>query len=214
MIIVLVYKGVINEVGIFFFGYIEFFVDFIYIVQVVMMLVICGLCVVLVIIYLLLCEVVDVISDECLFWVVCIFYVDLCDKFGIVYLCILVCGFNLYVGEGGYLGWEEIEVIEFCFECLCGEGFDLVGLLLVDILFIFKYLEYCDVVLVMYYDQGFFVFKYKGFGVVVNVIFGLLIICIFVDYGIVFDLVGSGCIDSGSLQVVLEIVYQMVVSCC
>lgn len=79
------------------------------------MLVIEEFCVVLVMMYLLLCDIVDVIIFVFLYEVIVILYYDLWIKFGIVELCILVCGLNLYVGEGGYMGMEEIDIIILVF---------------------------------------------------------------------------------------------------
>lgn len=56
--------------------------------------------------------------------------------------------------------------------------------------------------------------KYVMFGEGINVMFGLLIICMLVDYGIVFDLVGMGCVDLGSMIVVFDMVVMMVCYCC
>lgn len=109
-------------------------------------------CVVLVIIYLLLCEVVDVIIVFSLEYILCMVYVVLCCEFGLFVLCIVVFGLNLYVGEDGYLGCEELDLVILLLQCLCVEGMDLVGLLLVDIVFLLVKLVGFDIVLVMYYD--------------------------------------------------------------
>lgn len=52
--------------------------------------------------------------------------------------------------------------------------------------------------------------KYKGFGVLVNIMLGLFFVCILVDYGIVLDLVGIGEVDVGSFRKVLEKVIEFV----
>lgn len=52
--------------------------------------------------------------------------------------------------------------------------------------------------------------KYKGFGVLVNIMLGLFFIWILVDYGIVFDFVGLGNVDFGSFRKVLEKVIEFV----
>lgn len=176
------------------------------------MLVIEEFCVVLVMMYLLLCDIVDVIIFVFLYEVIVILYYDLWIKFGIVELCILVCGLNLYVGEGGYMGMEEIDIIILVFNELWVQGMKFNGLLFVDILFQLKYFDNVDVVLVMYYDQGFFVLKYQGFGCGVNIMLGLFFICILVDYGIVFELVGCGKVDVGSFIMVFNFVIKMIVN--
>lgn len=212
LVIGLVYKGNINDVGIVFIGYIEFFEECVKVSKVVMMLVIEELWVVLVIIYLLLKVISEVIIFELLCEIIIIFDYDLCMKFGIVQLYVLVCGFNLYVGEGGYMGIEEIDIIILVLEEMCVKGMNFSGLLLVDIFFQLKYFDYVDVVFVMYYDQGLFVLKYQGFGCGVNIMFGLFFICIFVDYGIVLELVGQGKVDVGSFIMVFNFVIKMIVN--
>lgn len=159
IVMVLVQKSMINDVGVLFIGYIEYLVECSYMLCVVMMFV--GLqlvydnvmlCVVLVMMYLLLCEVLDVIMfmvfDEMLDIVQC----DLYMCFGLVVLCIFVMGLNLYVGELGYFGCEEIEVIELVIVCVCVCEIDVYGLYFVDMLFQLCFLVDVDCVLVMYYD--------------------------------------------------------------
>lgn len=50
----------------------------------------------------------------------------------------------------------------------------------------------------MYYDQVFVLVKIIGFDDSVNIMFGLFFIRIFLDYGMVYSLVGMGnvCVDS------------------
>lgn len=202
VVIGLVYKVVINQGGIVYSGIIELLVGQVG-VEVVMMFVNDIVCVVLVIMYLFLCVVVDVIIVEGLMVILYIVYVVLCCEFGIVMLCIVVFGLNLYVGEDGYLGCEELDLIILLLDWLWVQGMDLVGLLLVDIVFLLVRLIGFDIVLVMYYDQGLLVFKYSGFEQVVNIILGLFYLCVVVDYGIVLELVGWGIVDFFSLFVVM-----------
>ncbi|QBF28813.1 4-hydroxythreonine-4-phosphate dehydrogenase PdxA [Pseudomonas tructae] len=209
MITAPVHKGVINESGIAFSGHTEFLADLTSTEQVVMMLATRGLRVALVTTHLPLREVADAITSERLERVTRILHSDLQHKFGIANPRILVCGLNPHAGEGGHLGFEEIDTIEPTLARLRREGMDLRGPLPADTLFTPKYLEHCDAVLAMYHDQGLPVLKYKGFGAAVNVTLGLPIIRTSVDHGTALDLAGSGKIDTGSLQVALETAYQM-----
>ncbi|MCW2102689.1 UNVERIFIED_ORG: 4-hydroxythreonine-4-phosphate dehydrogenase [Pseudomonas psychrophila] len=209
MITAPVHKGVINEGGIAFSGHTEFLADLTGTEQVVMMLATRGLRVALVTTHLPLRQVADAITPERITRVTRILHADLQHKFGIAQPRILVCGLNPHAGEGGHLGFEEIDIIEPTLERLRSEGMDLRGPLPADTLFTPKYLEHCDAVLAMYHDQGLPVLKYKGFGAAVNITLGLPIIRTSVDHGTALDLAGSGKIDTGSLQVALETAYQM-----
>ena len=209
MITAPVHKGVINEGGIAFSGHTEFLADLTHTEQVVMMLATRGLRVALVTTHLPLRQVADAITPERITRVTRILHADLQHKFGIAQPRILVCGLNPHAGEGGHLGFEEIDIIEPTLERLRSEGIDLRGPLPADTLFTPKYLEHCDAVLAMYHDQGLPVLKYKGFGAAVNITLGLPIIRTSVDHGTALDLAGSGKIDTGSLQVALETAYQM-----
>ena len=209
MITAPVHKGVINEGGIAFSGHTEFLADLTGTEQVVMMLATRGLRVALVTTHLPLRQVADAITPERITRVTRILHADLQHKFGIAQPRILVCGLNPHAGEGGHLGFEEIDIIEPTLERLRSEGMDLRGPLPADTLFTPKYLEHCDAVLAMYHDQGLPVLKYKGFGAAVNVTLGLPIIRTSVDHGTALDLAGSGKIDTGSLHVALETAYQM-----
>jgi len=200
---------VINEGGIAFSGHTEFLADLTGTEQVVMMLATRGLRVALVTTHLPLRQVADAITPERITRVTRILHADLQHKFGIAQPRILVCGLNPHAGEGGHLGFEEIDIIEPTLERLRSEGMDLRGPLPADTLFTPKYLEHCDAVLAMYHDQGLPVLKYKGFGAAVNITLGLPIIRTSVDHGTALDLAGSGKIDTGSLQVALETAYQM-----
>ncbi|KYP97684.1 4-hydroxythreonine-4-phosphate dehydrogenase, partial [Sodalis-like endosymbiont of Proechinophthirus fluctus] len=56
-------------------------------------------------------------------------------QFGIAQPCIYVCGLNPHAGEGGHMGWEEIEVITPALDTLRTKGYNLVGPLPADTLF-------------------------------------------------------------------------------
>ncbi|MCL4409113.1 MAG: 4-hydroxythreonine-4-phosphate dehydrogenase PdxA, partial [Gammaproteobacteria bacterium] len=108
-------------------------------------------------------------------------------------------------GEGGHLGYEEIDVIAPTLEQLRQEyGYQLSEPLPADTIFQPKYLENADVVLAMYHDQGLPVLKYKGFGAAVNITLGLPFVRTSVDHGTALDLAGTGQGDSGSFKIALE----------
>lgn len=200
---VLFNKVVFYAVGYDFFGYIELLVYFIGVGEVLMMFMIDCLWVIYVTMYIGLFDAIEWIElgfvERMIF---CGVQVLCCV--GIVELRIVVCGINLYVGEGGLFGCGEEEIkLVFAIVVVCAVGIDAQGLLLVDMIFYCVVRGDFDLVVVMYYDQGYALIKVLGFEYGVNVIVGLLIVRILVDYGIVFDIVGIGVVDFSSMIEVL-----------
>ncbi|MEN9757576.1 MAG: hypothetical protein RL755_1763 [Pseudomonadota bacterium] len=203
-----VHKGIINEAGMPFTGHTEYIAN---ITQgnPVMMLATEGLRVALVTTHLPLSEVSEAITPDTLESVIRVLHHDLITCFGIADPIILVCGLNPHAGENGYLGREEIDVIDPVLEKLRAEGMNLQGALPADSLFTPKYLNDADAVLAMYHDQGLPVLKYKGFGNAVNITLGLPIIRTSVDHGTALDIAGSGRSDIGSLQYAVKTALTM-----
>ncbi|WP_119393393.1 4-hydroxythreonine-4-phosphate dehydrogenase PdxA [Salinibius halmophilus] len=203
------HKGVINDAGYTFSGHTEFFQERCGVERVVMMLACPGLRVALVTTHLPLRDIADAITEQRLTQVATILHQDLQQSFGISAPKILVCGLNPHAGEGGYLGREEIEVIDPTLRKLCEQGMDFSQSLPADTLFTPKYLDNCDAVLAMYHDQGLPVLKHKGFGQAVNITLGLPIIRTSVDHGTALDLAGCGNIDSGSFVAAVQQAQEM-----
>ena len=203
-----VHKGIINDAGFAFTGHTEFIAD-ITGGNPVMMLATPGLRVALVTIHLPLSEVPTAITRNRLRQVIRTLDHDLRTRFSIDKPRILVCGLNPHAGENGYLGREEIDIIEPVLNGLRKQGMNLDGPLPADTLFTPKYLDKADAVLAMYHDQGLPVLKYKGFGKAVNITLGLPIIRTSVDHGTALDLAGSGLADVGSLRYALETALMM-----
>lgn len=106
-----VQKSIINDAGIHFSGHTEYYQEFAGVERVVMMLATKTLRVALATTHLALRDVPDAITAERLHQVIDILIYDLKTKFKIDQPHILVCGLNPHAGEDGYLGREEIEVI-------------------------------------------------------------------------------------------------------
>ena len=204
-----VHKGIINDAGIAFRGHTEFFAEKTQSDHVVMMLVGGGLRVALATTHIPLKEVANAITKTNLERTLTILHNDLRNKFGIVTPRILVAGLNPHAGELGYLGREEIEVIEPVLQQLRNQGMKLEGPLPADTLFSPKYLERADAVLAMYHDQGLPVLKMKSFGHGVNVTLGLPIIRTSVDHGTALDLAGTGQIDVGSMLAAIDLAIDL-----
>lgn len=204
-----VQKSIINEAGIPFSGHTEFFAEKSDTPKVVMMLATQGLRVALATTHIPLKEVSNAITKEELYAVIRILDKDLKTKFGIPKPNILVCGLNPHAGEGGHLGFEEIDTIIPALDTLRKEGIQLRGPLPADTLFTPHNLESADAVLAMYHDQGLPVLKHKGFGKAVNITLGLPFIRTSVDHGTALDLAGKGIADVGSLEHAMENAYTM-----
>lgn len=198
-----VHKGVINESGVAFTGHTEYLAEKTGTPLVVMML--AGdtergpLRVALATTHLPLKDVPAAITGELLERTLRIVDADLRGKYGIARPRILVAGLNPHAGEGGYLGREEIDIIEPVLAKLRGEGLLLSGPHPADTMFTPPVLAGGDAVLAMYHDQGLTALKYATFGNGINVTLGLPIIRTSVDHGTALALAGSGQADAGSL---------------
>lgn len=208
-----VHKGIINDAGIAFSGHTEFLAEFTHTAQVVMMLVSGhqknSLRVALATTHLALKDVPQAITRQSLTTTIHILHHDLVNKFGIKSPRILVAGLNPHAGEDGYLGREEIDVINPVLMTLRREGMNLVGALPADTLFAKHHLKNADAVLAMYHDQGLPVLKHASFGEGVNVTLGLPIIRTSVDHGTALALAGTGNIEIGSLLAAIELAIQL-----
>jgi 4-hydroxythreonine-4-phosphate dehydrogenase len=204
-----VHKGVISDAGINFTGHTEYLAKYTNTPNVVMMLVGNGLRVALATTHLPLSEVASTITPTNLEKTIRILHADLITKFGIKTPRILVAGLNPHAGENGYLGKEEITIINPVLEKLRNEGMLLIGALPADTLFTKKYLDQADCVLAMYHDQGLPVLKHASFGKGVNITLGLPIIRTSVDHGTALDLAGTGNIDMGSMLAAVDLACEL-----
>ena len=203
-------KAVINDAGIPFTGHTEFLAEETNTPHVVMLLAGGGMRVALATIHLPLAQVAAAITRESLTTTLHILHHDLVRRFGIAQPHILVAGLNPHAGESGYLGHEEISIINPVLDELRAQGMRLTGPLPADTLFNPARLADGDCVLAMYHDQGLPVLKYASFGGGVNITLGLPIIRTSVDHGTALDLAGSGQVHSGSLQAALDLAAQLV----
>lgn len=200
-----VQKSVINDAGIHFSGHTEYYQEFAGVERVVMMLATKTLRVALATTHLPLREVADAITTTRLQQVIDILLHDLKTKFQIAQPHVLVCGLNPHAGEGGYLGHEEIEVINPVLEQYRARGEQLSLCLPADTLFTPEHLQHADAVLAMYHDQGLPVLKSQGFGEAINITLGLPFIRTSVDHGTALSLAGTGQAKSSSLHVAVDL---------
>ncbi|WP_312328387.1 4-hydroxythreonine-4-phosphate dehydrogenase PdxA [Acinetobacter sp.] len=204
-----VQKSVINEAGISFSGHTEYYQEFAGVPRVVMMLATKTLRVALTTTHLPLRAVADAITPERLHQVIDILIHDLKSKFKIEQPKILVCGLNPHAGEGGYLGMEEIEVINPVLESYRAQGINMSLSLPADTLFTPENLKDADAVLAMYHDQGLPVLKSQGFGEAINITLGLPFIRTSVDHGTALSLAGTGLAKSSSLHVAVDLALDL-----
>jgi 4-hydroxythreonine-4-phosphate dehydrogenase len=192
-------KSLLNEAKIPFTGHTEFFAQHFQVAQTIMLFVAEQLKVALVTTHLPLAAVPDAITPAKLLSVIRLLHQELKKKFRLAQPKILVCGLNPHAGEMGYLGREEIDIIEPALKQLRAEHIDVEGPLPADTIFTEKYLKNCDTVLAMYHDQALPVVKYMSFGHAANVTLGLPIVRTSVDHGTALDVAGTGKADTGSL---------------
>ncbi len=204
-----VQKSVINEAEIKFSGHTEYYQEFAGVERVVMMLATKTLRVALVTTHLPLRAVPDAITEERLHQVINILLHDLKTKFKIEQPKILVCGLNPHAGENGYLGREEIEVINPVLEHYRAQDINMSLSLPADTLFTPENLKDADAVLAMYHDQGLPVLKSQGFGEAINITLGLPFIRTSVDHGTALSLAGTGRAKSSSLQVAVDLALEL-----
>jgi len=215
-------KSTINDAGIAFSGHTEYLADKTGTPKVVMML--AGalqaeasgnerpcLRVALATTHLPLKDVPGAITRDSLTQVLDILHADLVAKFGIAAPRILVTGLNPHAGENGYLGREEIDVIEPVLAAARARGIDARGPYPADTLFQPKYLKDADAVLAMYHDQGLPVLKHATFGRGVNITLGLPLTRTSVDHGTALDLAaqGLGLADCGSMEEAIRVALSM-----
>lgn len=205
-------KSTINDAGVPFTGHTEYLAERTGTPRVVMMLAGTGatpLRVALATTHLPLKDVSAALTIDGLLETLAIIDRDLRRDFGLAAPRILVTGLNPHAGENGYLGREEIDVIEPALARAKAQGIDARGPYPADTLFQPRYLADADCVLAMFHDQGLPVLKYATFGEGINVTLGLPIIRTSVDHGTALDLAGTGRADPGSMIAAVDTAVAM-----
>ena len=204
-----VHKGIMNQSGIAFSGHTEFFAECSGIQQTVMLFVVDQLRVALATTHLPLSKVAQAITADKLYKTLKIIQQGLKDLFHITHPRITVCGLNPHAGEDGYLGREEIDVIQPVIQKCRKEEMNVIGPLPADTAFTQSSMHNADVILAMYHDQGLPVVKYAGFDRAVNVTLGLPFIRTSVDHGTALDIAGTGTANAGSLREAILLAIQL-----
>ncbi|HSW71404.1 MAG TPA: 4-hydroxythreonine-4-phosphate dehydrogenase PdxA [Gammaproteobacteria bacterium] len=214
-----VHKGILNEAGLSFLGHTEFFAAAANIEQVLMLFVVKSsftsswkngdLKVALLTTHLPLAEVAQAITAKKLEQTIVLLRQALRTRFGLADPCIFIAGLNPHAGEGGYLGREEIDLINPVLNKLRAQNMKLKGPFSADTLFTEKYLKEADAILAMYHDQALPVVKTLGFGKAVNVTLGLPFIRTSVDHGTALDVAGTARADASSLNTAIELALSL-----
>ena len=202
-------KSVIMTVLPDFMGHTEFFMQQSGLDKVVMMLANNLMKVALVTTHLPLRAVADAISHEEVAKTVDIVIHDCQQKFGLTHPKILVCGLNPHAGESGYLGREEIDIINPVLQHYRDQGVDISLAMPADTLFTQKHIATADAIIAMYHDQGLAPLKSHGFGETVNITLGLPYIRTSVDHGTALDLAGTGKASADSLYHAIDYANNM-----
>ena len=202
-------KSVIMTVLPDFMGHTEFFMQQSGLDKVVMMLANSLMKVALVTTHLPLRAVADAISHEEVAKTVDIVIHDCQQKFGLTHPKILVCGLNPHAGESGYLGREEIDIINPVLQHYRDQGVDISLAMPADTLFTQKHIATADAIIAMYHDQGLAPLKSHGFGETVNITLGLPYIRTSVDHGTALDLAGTGKASADSLYRAIDYANNM-----
>jgi 4-hydroxythreonine-4-phosphate dehydrogenase len=206
-----IHKGIINQAGITFTGHTEYLEKKTSSKKTVMMLATDNLRVALATTHLPLSKVPKNINQESLRQTIRVIHNSLV-QLGINNPKILVCGLNPHAGEDGYLGHEEIEIINPLIQDMNKEGFNLLGSVSADTAFTPESLKGVDVVLSMFHDQGLPIIKTLGFKRAINITLGLPFIRTSVDHGTAINLAGTNQVNSGSFEYVIDYTKGMIKS--
>jgi 4-hydroxythreonine-4-phosphate dehydrogenase len=204
-----VQKSTLLEGGYAFTGHTEYLAERTRAALPVMLLLSGALRVALVTTHLALADVPRAITRTRLRATLRIVHTDLQRHFALNSPRIAVLGLNPHAGEAGYLGREEIDIIEPVIRELRLEGMDLQGPIPADTAFTPRFLATADVVVAMYHDQGLPVIKHVGFGNAVNMTLGLPILRTSVDHGTALTLARTGKADTGSLRAALALAIEL-----
>lgn len=191
-------KEIINKAGYNFSGHTEYLANRFGCHKVVMMLANSVMKVALLTTHLPLSEVPRQVTRENLQETLQIIITVFNQHYKIANPKIAICGLNPHAGEGGYLGSEELMIIDPLIKEWQDNGYNISGSYPADT--IFNRAGDFDLILAMYHDQGLPVLKYADFAGGVNITLGLPIIRISVDHGTALSLAGSGRANAQSLH--------------
>ena len=133
-----------------------------------------------------------------------------CLALGIDRPRIAVAGLNPHAGEDGLFGTEDRDIIAPAVLHAREQGFDVVGPLPGDTVFMRARRGAFDVVVAQYHDQGLIPVKLLGIDHGVNITVGLPFVRTSVDHGTAFDIAGTGRADPSSLAYAVATAERMI----
>lgn len=134
---------------------------------------------------------------------------DVLRKLGFDAPRIAVAGLNPHSGEHGLFGAQETDILEPAIAAARADGWDVVGPVSPDAVFIHMLEGRYDVVVAMYHDQGHIPVKIIEFDRAVNISGGLPIVRTSVDHGTAFDIAGTGIARTENMEVALALAARM-----
>ena len=202
------HKKIINDYGFEFSGHTEFLADISQTKNVVMLLANSKVKVALLTTHIPLNKVSESISTKKIIETIKILNENLKRLWKIKNPKICVLGLNPHAGEGGFMGSEEIEIIEPAINALLSEKICVDGPISADTAFIREKTSKYDAYLAMFHDQGLPVLKSMGFGDSVNITLGLPFTRISVDHGTAYELAGKNKADPSSFKRSMELALE------
>ena len=201
-------KKIINDYGFEFSGHTEFLADISQTKNVVMLLANSKVKVALLTTHIPLNKVSESVSTKKIIETIKILNENLKSLWKIKNPKICVLGLNPHAGEGGFMGSEEIEIIEPAINALLSEKICVEGPISADTAFIKEKTSKYDAYLAMFHDQGLPVLKSMGFGDSVNITLGLPFTRISVDHGTAYELAGKNKADPSSFKRSMELAFE------
>ena len=199
-------KELINQSGFEFSGHTEFLADIANVKKVVMLLMNKKLKIALLTTHIPLSEVPSKISKKNLENTISIISDEFENTWKIKNPSICLLGLNPHAGEGGYIGYEEEEILK---PFVNSSPKNIFGPISADTAFIEENINKYDVFLAMYHDQGLPVIKSMGFGNTLNVTMGLPFIRISVDHGTAYEIAGKNKADFSSMDEALKTSFSL-----
>ena len=201
-------KKIINDYGFEFSGHTEFLADISQTKNVVMLLANSKVKVALLTTHIPLNKVSESVSTKKIIETIKILNENLKSLWKIKNPKICVLGLNPHAGEGGFMGSEEIEIIEPAINALLSEQICVEGPISADTAFMKEKTSKYDAYLAMFHDQGLPVLKSMGFGDSVNITLGLPFTRISVDHGTAYELAGKNKADPSSFKRSMELAFE------
>jgi 4-hydroxythreonine-4-phosphate dehydrogenase len=141
--------------------------------------------------------------------------------FGLQSGTIAIAGLNPHSGEGGQLGREEVDWIEYWLaeERIVYPQYKLLGLLPPDTMWVkpgqawfgtHPHPQAADAYLALYHDQGLIPVKLMAFDRAINTTIGLPFVRTSPDHGTAFDIAGLGIADARSMVAAIQLADRLV----